>query len=31
VHPEKNLIMVRQGKDDEVAYRQLFRALAGEL
>lgn len=31
VHPEKNLIMVRQGKDDEVAYRQLFRALAEEL
>lgn len=31
VHPEKELIMVRQGKNDEVGYRQLFRALADDL
>ncbi|MEQ8702778.1 MAG: serine hydrolase [Phaeodactylibacter sp.] len=31
VHPEKNLIMVRLGKDDKVGYRQLFRALSQKL
>jgi CubicO group peptidase (beta-lactamase class C family) len=31
VHPEKNIIMVRLGKDDKVGYRQLFWALSEKL
>jgi CubicO group peptidase (beta-lactamase class C family) len=31
VHPEKNLIMVRLGKDDKVGYQSLFRALSLKL
>jgi CubicO group peptidase (beta-lactamase class C family) len=31
LHPEKNVIMVRQGKNDDVAYKSLFKALSERL